>query len=114
MRGMIIPGNVALGNAYATLTHLAIAQNRPFYRHGGDIEFIQEPIKYLMGSWFIRFKEYYGMPRGHSRSIYGRFSGKKENFNVFFSGGEHDNIQSKAIDRHNDLFSPLQSFSRKT
>ena len=101
MRGMIILGHVALGNAYATLTRLAIAQNRPFYRYGGHIE-------------FIRFKGYYGMPRGHSRSIYGRFSGKKENFNVFFSGGEHDNIQSKAIDRHNDLFPPLQSFSRKT
>ena len=101
MRDMIIPGHVALGNAYATLTRLAIAQNRPFYRYVGHIE-------------FIRFKEYYGMPRGHSRSIYGRFSGKKANFNVFFLGVEQDNIQSKAIDRHNDRFSPLQSFSRKT
>ena len=26
---------------------------------------------------FIRFKEYYGMPRGHSLSIYARFLGKK-------------------------------------
>ena len=40
----------------------------PFYRYGGHIE-------------FIRFKEYYGMPRGHeldpiySLSIYARFSG---------------------------------------
>ena len=38
--------------------------NRPFYRHGSHIE-------------FIRFKEYYGMPRGHSLSIYARFLGKK-------------------------------------
>ena len=38
--------------------------NRPFYRYGGHIE-------------FIRFKEYYGMPRGHSLSIYARFSGRK-------------------------------------
>lgn len=53
MRGMIIPGHVAPGNAYATLTRLAIAQNRPFYRYVGHIE-------------FIRFEEYYGMPTGHS------------------------------------------------
>ena len=38
--------------------------NRPFYQYGGHIE-------------FIRFKEYYGMPRGHSLSIYAHFSGKK-------------------------------------
>ena len=38
--------------------------NRPFYRYGCHIE-------------FIRFKEYYGMPRGHSLSIHARFSGKK-------------------------------------
>ena len=54
--------NVALGNAYATLTSLATAQNRPFYRYCGHIE-------------FIRFKEYYGMPRGPLLSIHGRFSG---------------------------------------
>ena len=35
-----------------------------FYRYGGHIE-------------FIRFKEYYGMPRGHLLSIYTRFSAKK-------------------------------------
>ena len=45
------------------------ARNRPFYRYGGHIE-------------LIRFKEYYGMPRGHehdpiySLSIYARFSGQ--------------------------------------
>ena len=35
-----------------------------FYRYGGHIE-------------FIRFKEYYGMHRGHLLSIYARFSAKK-------------------------------------
>ena len=42
-------------------------RNRPFYRKGGHIE-------------FIRFKEYYGMPRGalaqHLRALWGQ----KENF----------------------------------
>ena len=44
--------------------------NRPFYRYGGHIE-------------FIRFKEYYGMPRGgyehdpiYSLSSYAGFSGQ--------------------------------------
>ena len=43
--------------------------NRPFYLYGGHIE-------------LLRFKEYYGMPRGHehvpiySLSIYARFSGQ--------------------------------------
>ena len=31
--------------------------NRPFYRYGGHIE-------------LIRFKEYYGMPRGHERILF--------------------------------------------
>ena len=45
------------------------SHNRPFYRYGGHIE-------------LIRFKEYYGMPRGHghdpiySLTIYARFSGQ--------------------------------------
>ena len=48
--------------------HYVRHDNRPFYRYSGHIE-------------FIRFKEYYGMPRGHehdpiySLSIYARFSG---------------------------------------
>jgi len=37
---------------------------RAFHRYGGHIE-------------FIRFKEYYRLRRGHSLSIYARFSGKK-------------------------------------
>ena len=73
-------------------------ENRPFYRYGGYIE-------------FTRFKEYYGMPRGHSLSIYARFSGKKRtSLYISREKGDHYYIQT----RHNDLFFPLQSFSRKT
>ena len=47
--------------------------NRPFYRYGGHIE-------------FIRFKEYYGMPRGHSLSIYTGFLGKmRTSMTIFIS-----------------------------
>ena len=72
--------------------------NRPFYRYGGHIE-------------FIRFKEYYGMPRGHSLGIYACFSGKK-GIPMYISGekGDLHYIQT----RHNDLFFPLQSFSWET
>ena len=51
------------------------------------------------------------MPRGHSLSIYARFSGKKRS-SMYISRekGDHYYIQT----RHNDLFLPLQSFSRKT
>ena len=50
---------------------------------------------------FIRFKEYYEMPRGHLLSIYARFSGKKRT-SLYISGkkGVHYYIQT----RHNDLF----------
>ena len=57
----------------------AVRTNRPLYRYGGHIE-------------LNRFKEYYGMPREHSVSLYGRFSGKKR--------------QTK----HNDLFFPFHFF----
>ena len=72
--------------------------NRPFYRYGGHIE-------------FIRFKEYYGIPRGHWLSIYARFSDKKR-ISMYISRekGDRHYIQT----RLNDLFFPLQSFSRKT
>ena len=71
--------------------------NRTFYRYGGHIE-------------LIRFKEYYGMPRGHSPSIYGRFSGKQRtSLYISREKGNHCYIQT----RHNDLFFPLQSFSWK-
>ena len=69
--------------------------NRPFYRFGGHIE-------------FIRFKEYYGMPRGHSLSIYARFSGKKRT-SMYIS--RRSLLHSSTVQRS---FFPLQSFSRKT
>ena len=72
--------------------------NRPFYQYGGHIE-------------FIRFKEYYGMPRGHSLSIYARFSGKKRT-SMYISREKGDRYYIQR--RHNDLFFSLQSFSRKT
>ena len=72
--------------------------NGPFYRFGGHIE-------------FIRFKEYYGMHRGHSLSIYARFLAKKRTaLYISREKGDHYHIQT----RYNDLFFPLQSFSRKT
>ena len=72
--------------------------NRPFYRYGGQIE-------------FIRFKKYYGMPRGHSLSIYASFSDKKRTSKyISRQKGDHYYIQR----RHNDLFFSLQSFSKKT
>ena len=55
--------------------HVKRASNRPFYRYGGHNE-------------FIRFKEYYGMPRGHehdpiySLSIYARAF--RANFSLSF------------------------------
>ena len=71
--------------------------NRPFYRYGGHIE-------------FIRFKEYYGMPRGHWLSIYARFSGKKR-ISTYISRekGDRHYIQT----RHNDLFSHYNLFLGK-
>ena len=51
------------------------------------------------------------MPRGHSLSIYARFSGKKRtSLYISREKGDHYYIQT----RHNYRFFPLQSFSRKT
>ena len=51
------------------------------------------------------------MPRGHSLSIYARFSGKKRtSLYISREKGDHYYIQT----RHNDLFFPLQSFSSET
>ena len=67
---------------------------RPFYRYGGHIE-------------FTRLQEYYGMPRGHSLSIYARFLGKKRTLlHISREKGDHYYIQT----RYNDLFCLLQSF----
>ena len=50
------------------------------------------------------------MPRGHSLSIYARFSGKKRtSMYISREKGDHYYIQT----RHNDLFFPLQSFFSK-
>ena len=56
--------------------------NRPFYRYGGHIE-------------FIRFKEYYGMPRGALAQYLCALFGQKENFNVYFWGKKAIVIISK-------------------
>ena len=72
----------------------------PFYRYGGHIE-------------FVRFKEYYGMSRAHSLSIYTRFSGKKRtSMYISREKGDHYYIQT----RHNDLssFSHYNLFSVNT
>ena len=80
------------------MNRLLMCFNRPFYRYGGHIE-------------FIRFKEYYGMPRGHSLGIYPRFSGKKRaSIYISWEKGDHYYIQTW----HDNLFFRLQSFSRKT
>ena len=51
-----------------------------------------------------------GWPGALARYLRALF-GQKENINVYFSGkGDHYYIQT----RHNDLFFPSQSFSRKT
>ena len=47
--------------------------NRPFYRYGGHIE-------------LIRFKEYYGMPRGALAQYLRAPFGEKENFTVYLWG----------------------------
>ena len=71
--------------------HQAIS-NGPFYWYGGHIE-------------FIRFKEYYGMPKGHLLSIYVCFLGKKgTSLYISREKGDHYYIQHGA---HNDLFFPL-------
>ena len=52
-----------------------------------------------------------GCPGGHSLSIYAYFSGKKRtSMYISREEGDHYYIQT----RHNNLFFPLQPFSRKT
>ena len=67
----------------------------PFYRYVGHVE-------------FIRFKEYYGMPRGHSLSIFfGALFRQKEKFNVYFSGRRHSLLHPKTAQRS---FFPISIF----
>ena len=69
--------------------------SRPFYRYGGHIE-------------SIRFKEYHGMPRGHSLSIYAGFLGKmRTSMIVYRQKGDHYYIQT----RHNNIFGPFYNLS---
>ena len=69
--------------------------NRPFYRYGCHIE-------------FIRFKEYYGMPRGHSLSIHARFSGKKRtSLYIFISGKRRSLLNPNTTQRS---FFPITIF----
>ena len=70
---------------------------RPFYRYVGYIE-------------FSIFKEYCGMPRGHSLRHLRVLFVQRENFTVYFSGkSDHYYIQAG----HNRPVQ-VQSFSRKT
>ena len=55
----------------------------------------------------IRFREYYGMHRGHSVSIYELRFGQKENFTVYFSG-KGDLVTSK---HGRTIFFPITIFS---
>ena len=73
-------------------------RNRPFYRYGGHIEFI------------LRFKKYYGMPGGHSLSIYARFLGKKRTSHDF-SGKRRSLLLPNMA--YYLFFFPLQSFIGK-
>ena len=69
--------------------------NLTFYRYGGHIE-------------FIRFTEYYGMPRAqHSLSIYAHFMTKRENFNVYFLA------KRRSFKQYNIFFFYYNLFLRK-
>ena len=90
-------GNLEVVEVFHILFDFNQVFNRPFYRYGGNIE-------------FTRFKEYYGMPRGHSLSIYARFSGKKiTSLYISWDKGVHYYIQT----RHDDLFSHYNLFQGK-
>ena len=84
---------VQLGPAYQNI----FCTNGPIYRYGGHIE-------------FIRFKEYYVMPRGHSLSIYARFSGKKRAL-MYISREIRDHYYIQTW--HNDLFPHYNLFLEK-
>ena len=68
--------------------------NRPFSRYGGHIE-------------FIRFKEYYGMPRGVLAQYLCALFGQKENFNVYFSGKRRSSLYPNTAQRS---FFPITIF----
>ena len=83
-----------------------------------QIQTIQAHIRYVYLTIFtdsaaiLNLLEYYGMPRGHSRSlsIYARFSGKKRtSLYIFRVKGDHCYIQT----RHNDFFPHYNLFPGK-
>ena len=65
----ILVSNFYLFESYQKYLH-SDKGNRPFYRYGGHIE-------------LIRFKEYYGMPRGHEHDPKKIVMGKKGRCAVF-------------------------------
>ena len=73
-------------HSHCTLSYLnslfIFIVNRPFYQYGGHIE-------------FIIFMEYYGMPRGHSLSIYTGVFGKMRTSMTIFIGKKAIIITSK-------------------
>ena len=94
----IIIKNSSSSTVLLQCTQWHILFNRPFYWYGGHIE-------------FIRFKEYYGMPRGHSLSFYTRFLGKKRtSLYISWEKGDYYYIQTWL----NDLFYHYNLFLRKT
>ena len=59
----------------------------------------------------LNLRSIMGCPGVHSLSIYAQFSGKKRtSLYISWEKGHHHYIET----RHKDLFSPFQSFSRKT
>ena len=72
--------------------------NRPFYRHGGYIE-------------FVRLKEYYGIPRGALAECLRRLFEQKENFTVYFSGKRRSLLYANTAQR--SIFSDHNLFLGK-
>ena len=62
---------------------------RPFYRYGGDIEFIRRSIM--------------GCPGG-TRSVFSHAFGAKENFTVYFSRKRHALLNPNTAQRSCNLF----------
>ena len=78
-------GNQLSTNIYS-INGYCMAINRPFYQYGGHIE-------------FIRFKEYYGMPRGVLAQHLRLLLGQKENFNIYFSAKRRSSLHPNKAQR---------------
>ena len=99
---------------WITVTIVASSGRGWFEGDKDQIQTIQAHISYVYLTTFtdtaaiLNLLEYYGMPRGRSRSlsIYARFSGKKRtSLYIFRVKGDHCYIQT----RHNDFF-PITIF----